>query len=1225
MAINRIFGAISISQGTGSLTNIESLAFNDNDMAIVRANSNETTGGHDAEYDGIYFYRWESSRTDTHNEPYTIKPDNLSDIQSGRWMLISPTHFMETLVVEPSSSIIVNEIVGNDAGLILGFNTNGPVLTLNIEHAGSGFTNGTYLAEPTSSTGGGTGLTLDVTVATEVVTVVVVDNGGSDYIKYDDITLDNFVGAELKVSSVGNISIKILDTEIQMIYDTRFFGVPSFEYSSGAPFSVAGNQTLVTDVNAELHGGELISNISLLDDNTYKYSVLPQVTDPLTVVPVVDADLVTVKYLSDILTDASMIDHGNLGDLLQDDHTQYVLVTGDRVTTGFTGVISGIYPTLISHLTTKGYVDDEITALGLGGSGSYLYRDGTTTATAPILYDIGVDFATLDAGDGQKFSSVNYVKTSITNHTSDADPHTQYLRNDGDDATLGHISSITSTATAHLTTRQEIDSYMIDVFTNQSYADVFTDVGTVSYTSNIVRKNHPESNNLLYTQSVLESGNESLINYSYLAVRMINLLEFDDSVAIGQVKEVSITTAGTGYSTGVVSPTGGSGTGFGIEILSIGGSGEILTIQITGEGVDYLNSEVLTVPGGTSGTVTLNEVVRGASHDDLFDLDVDTHTQYILADSSRVFNNTGVYYPRVSDSSINPFADEHLTTKKYVDDLVGAAGTVTNVNALTGSVDIYDELGAISTYPSTPSTGLAAGGSTAVASTPFHQIPFLSSTSFATHLTDPASDYVNGYELTTKAYVDDAIAGGVVVQGVVVTTGDNPLLNNQIYSPKYPHDYFLENQDGQSDSGELVNKGYVDSYLGLILNSDNDEYMSYFAESVSSTGWTSSLDTTVNDGSATGIIVENRYALQGAIARVSIVDGGSGYFSVDPTSALHPQTIGTGSSTNFPTFDAAGTGTTYTETSIELDETGNTTADIRPNKIIGDIGIVEIQNAGTGYDVGDVIYFSGDGKDATWIVTTIGASGEITGVQRNAAQTLPYTFTVVSAIYTVGGSGAVLEPYIVGEIVSFERYDTGTGYTGASFRYAPGSIIDDGFTWAGYGTTTGDSDDNGIDITFINPRDEKMNFEHYGSGTLTTAVGASPFIVTSGNIINSITFDEWGHITDVSEAGTPFGVWVEIDETDSPFATTQNYNYFVDVSTSAVEMRLAASPILGNTIMIDDVNENSSTNNITVNDSTGANLLVAGSSATPTVIDMDGVRIILIYVNATYGWRLKTI
>lgn len=50
-------------------------------------------------------------------------------------------------------------------------------------------------------------------------------------------------------------------------------------------------------------------------------------------------------------------DHGSLTGLLSDDHTLYILADGTRA---FSGPVSGISPTIASHLTTKEYVDDEI-------------------------------------------------------------------------------------------------------------------------------------------------------------------------------------------------------------------------------------------------------------------------------------------------------------------------------------------------------------------------------------------------------------------------------------------------------------------------------------------------------------------------------------------------------------------------------------------------------------------------------------------------------------------------------------------------------------------------------------------------------------------------------------------------------------------------------------------------------------------------------------------------
>ena len=61
------------------------------------------------------------------------------------------------------------------------------------------------------------------------------------------------------------------------------------------------------------------------------------------------------RYYTEAEVDSLVItDHGVLGGLLDDDHTQYSLINGNRA---FTGVVSGVTPTAAAHLATKEYVD----------------------------------------------------------------------------------------------------------------------------------------------------------------------------------------------------------------------------------------------------------------------------------------------------------------------------------------------------------------------------------------------------------------------------------------------------------------------------------------------------------------------------------------------------------------------------------------------------------------------------------------------------------------------------------------------------------------------------------------------------------------------------------------------------------------------------------------------------------------------------------------------------
>lgn len=85
-----------------------------------------------------------------------------------------------------------------------------------------------------------------------------------------------------------------------------------------------------------------------------------------------------------------------------------------------------------------------------------------------------------------------------------------------------------------------------------------------------------------------------------------------------------------------------------------------------------------------------------------------------------------------------------------------------------------------------------------------------------------------------------------------------------------------------------------------------------------------------------------------------------------------------------------------------------------------------------------------------------------------------------------------------------------------------------------------------------------------------------------------------------------------------------NTSYLVDTSGGSVILDMSVSPITGSMIVIDDYQKNSATNNITVRANGGSTLLVEGVSSN-LIIDVDGARVVMIYVDGTYGWRYKVI
>lgn len=190
----------------------------------------------------------------------------------------------------------------------------------------------------------------------------------------------------------------------------------------------------------------------------------------------------TTKYYVDTLVSTisgGNFDHGNLTGLADDDHTQYILVDGTRA---FTGTVSGIDPTEDAHLTTKFYVDSAITT----ATGSLTTDHGSLTGLTDddhpqyILVDGSRGFTSTVSGvdpvnsydlttkyyvDGE-ISTLSGVLSGqiITDHGNLSglgdDDHTQYILVDGTRAFTGTVSGIAPTEDDHLATKFYVDSQL---------------------------------------------------------------------------------------------------------------------------------------------------------------------------------------------------------------------------------------------------------------------------------------------------------------------------------------------------------------------------------------------------------------------------------------------------------------------------------------------------------------------------------------------------------------------------------------------------------------------------------------------------------------------------------------------------------------------------------------------------------------------------------------------
>lgn len=169
--------------------------------------------------------------------------------------------------------------------------------------------------------------------------------------------------------------------------------------------------------------------------------------------------------------DQIITDHGALGGLGDDDHTQYTLADGTRA---FTSTVGGVTPTADEHLTTKLYVDGEVSTLS--GSLSTHVDDATIHFT-----EASIDHGAI-AGLGD-------------------DDHTQYILVDGSRGFTNTVSGVTPVLDSDLATKAYVDSSdQPQLHGRQAIGDgastvvvSFADVGSTNYTVNATMENTADS------------------------------------------------------------------------------------------------------------------------------------------------------------------------------------------------------------------------------------------------------------------------------------------------------------------------------------------------------------------------------------------------------------------------------------------------------------------------------------------------------------------------------------------------------------------------------------------------------------------------------------------------------------------------------------------------------------------------------------------------------------
>lgn len=1157
--VRRIYGATQLTGvNIGSLADIDATILNPDDMAIAKAVTTTTNTGHALQDDSIYFYRF-ADVSDAQDVPKVIKPNTAG--ATGRWLLISPAYFMENLIVEPGKKVVVNEIQSNNADLTIAYND----------------------------------AVVYITVGDSLVTI-------------DAPTLFN----DQLISSLS---------------------------TGTAPF-VVNSQTQVSNLNVEFHGGQPITNISLLDDSTNKYSVLPLVTDAATVYPTDDRHLVTKKYVDELAQNPSDIDHGYLsGRLSGEPYEPFGVITNSG---------SGTYTNATNVTTT-------------GGGGTGLTVNITTTAgdvTGVALNTKGYGYTSAStvtisgAGNGLAQFTLGSVY--------DNDDHTQYIRVDGTRAFTGVVSGVDPISPSHLSTRNYVTTAISSHNTSSSAHNTtlmsldgsarrFTvqppaiDAALDPYT---IYPNNGTDNRWLTTKSYVDtlfsSGGLGSLDITYLRLDAGNS-------ASGRIR----TTTATPLT--AIGQSGATLTGEYMTRVDLDNAVTIVMAntdayaRLNGGAINYNlvsrdtpTSKNTFVPSTDYHLITKvwaeNTLPGLIFHDALDGLDDDDHPQYILANSARDFSAI----PSI-EVALDPVAivtaNRNLATKGYVDNaIISSTVGVTSVNGVSGTINLYEQDQTLnptdltfanngSGTPDTITTGgsvnfetifnvgdifvisgttsnngtyvvanvvsttvielvtddaLTAEGPTSATlfisapikamsfapitnGTTFEELPIVINNGISPTLTPSV-----GWELVTKKYVDDSVAGGVSMFGYVDIYGNNSILYNQRYIPMFEHDYFSVNNDvSQSRTSatvatELVAKGYVDKKMGQVLvNESTDQQFSFLDEKVvakPSTTYTATVvpsnigvSTTTSSagylerynlshggygttglgfvvaktpGSPTsysvvdstgsivtltetvfspppsdiqgvveiGVITNNT---NGTLSDGTYTNGGSGYTSTGGSgvgATFNVIISGTGTAVSL-VINQAGSG--YAETdSISVAEstdfstvaTGNINTTVTNNgdaewyieRVYGEVSFVEILAAGTGYAVGEPVYFGGNGSGAVWEVATIGGSGEILTLTQTSTSTELYSNVSTVSIGTASGVGASLAGVIAGEIVSFHEEYVGEGYTSEIYTYkgtlASGGPVNNGFTITGQGTGAGKAIEV-LDLEFINPNYSRLELQ----------------------------------------------------------------------------------------------------------------------------------------------------
>jgi len=341
---SRIFGAIGLTgSGEKTLDSLPSNLVKDGDVAIVCDGLN------------VYFYTLDEDSNLDENVPFIIKPDDIDAsvnplLNYKRWVLISQRYFVDNVILSLNKYLQTSEIRAIDNHPIKFISSDGNIVTI-AQDGSITLNNTTVHGQVTISTDGRKPpLIVDSTQKVINLNADKVDGYDADRFMFTDGSkaftapvkgIDPVNPNELTTKSwVENYIVQIQD----VIYTYVDNAIASISI-------VADLATLTNKFNA---------HISPSSDDHSLYTHIDgrrNFTGTIGgIYPVLQNHLTTKQYVDNAISNIVTI-HSSLTQLNNDDHLQYVHVDARR---GFLNPVLGKTPLEDFHLATKEYVDERI-------------------------------------------------------------------------------------------------------------------------------------------------------------------------------------------------------------------------------------------------------------------------------------------------------------------------------------------------------------------------------------------------------------------------------------------------------------------------------------------------------------------------------------------------------------------------------------------------------------------------------------------------------------------------------------------------------------------------------------------------------------------------------------------------------------------------------------------------------------------------------------------------